>query len=799
MSITSDIFYDKIVTSIKKPPNERTIDEIEEICPWFVGKVKFFSNLKSDIVKDIIKNCEFSERETDDIIIRQFEEGDCFYIILSGQVSIYVNTELVHDDQEVVHQQDEFVPVVKHSVERKATNREKCGNYVVSFGTGASFGELALINKDCIRNATVIADRKTHLAVINRATYNRSLKDVHEADFKKRIEFINKCPLFNGWIQSLKKQAAMSLVQTDFPFEANLVRQEEPVNGLLFIISGQAQVSVDILKHPKQYPNLKLAAYSVTSTDMDDHKLIHTENPNYPVRRMGYIVNERRSALKKIDLCIIGPGTILGEFEYGFNLKTYMQTAICIEPTSAYILGGRNFERLIQSRRNPDGLKQIREIAERNILYRINRPIDSKIPLFRCLVKQIYEANLQLQEEQREKALANRNKIKSERTKGLFEPTSRNQRQHQQERMKGSNKSLLQQNAPEFQTRRHQINKLQNNILTLRTRKYSANQIEERNTKSNSANKRFNSAYSGFDTVYGNNNSDFNEPTTDRSNNTELNDKLPSFSLYDWETSSENISLIEGKLKRWHYEVDMLYDGETSVGNRISSLKSCEQLNLIKQLLPGRQIFIRTIDHNNVIGASGLLETNQFQADNTMHDSCKSVRFESSKRKIDPSEVSINQDDDLMSSNLGQVKITTLNVVNTTDDQLVVDEAGEEYEFKIEVDKSEAFENADEKNQNLTNEVKLILDRIRPVSSTYGYILTNRSSIPTRNIKSARTDEIKESELRKSALASSRLSSKNTPNSYTVIREYRELRDRLRKQENEMRRFRVSLLLNEIN
>ncbi|CAH8508816.1 unnamed protein product [Schistosoma margrebowiei] len=795
MSITSDIFYDKIVTSIKKPPNERTIDEIEEICPWFVGKIKFFSNLKSDIVKDIIKNCEFSERDTDDIIIRQFEEGDCFYIILSGQVSIYVNTELVHDDQEVVHQQDEFVPAVKHSVERKATNREKCGNYVVSFGTGASFGELALINKDCIRNATVIADRKTHLAVINRATYNRSLKDVHEADFKKRIEFINKCPLFNGWIQSLKKQAAMSLVQTDFPFEANLVRQEEPVNGLLFIISGQAQVSVDILKHPKQYPNLKLAAYSVTSTEMDDHKLIHTENPNYPVRRMGYIVNERRSALKKIDLCIIGPGTILGEFEYGFNLKTYVQTAICIEPTSAYILGGRNFERLIQSRRNPDGLKQIREIAERNILYRINRPIDSKIPLFRCLVKQIYEANLQLQEEQREKALANRNKIKSVRIKGLFEPTSRNQKQQQQERMKGSNKSLLQQNEPEFQTRRHQIDKLQNNILTLRTRKYSANQIEERNTKSNSANKRFNSAYSGFDTVYGNNNSDFNEPTTDRLNNTELNEKLPSFSLYDWETSSENISLIEGKLKRWHYEVDMLHDGETSVGNRISSLKSCEQINLIKQPLPGKQIFIRTIDHNSVIGASGLLETNQFQADNTMHDSCKSVRFESSKRKIDSSEVFINQDDDLMSPNLGQVKITTLNVVNTTDDQLVVDEAGEEYEFKIEVDKSEAFENADEKNQNLTNEVKLILDRIRPVSSTYGYISTNRSSIPTRNIKSARTDEIKESELRKSVLASSRLSTKNNPNSYTVIREYRELRDRLRKQENDMRRFRVSLLL----
>ncbi|CAH8527478.1 unnamed protein product [Schistosoma rodhaini] len=796
MSTTSDIFYDKIVTSIIKPPSERTTDEIEEICPWFVEKVKFFSNLNSDVVKDIIKNCEFSERETDDIIIRQFEEGDCFYIILSGHVSIYVNTELVHDDQEVVHQQEESGPSVKHSVERKATNREKCGNLVVSFGTGASFGELALINKDCIRNATVIADCKTHLAVINRATYNRSLKDIHEADFKKRIEFIDKCPLFNGWIQSLKKQAAMSLAQTDFPFEANLVRQEEPVNGLVFIISGQAQVSVDILRHPKQYPDLKLPVYSVTSTEIDDHKLIHTENSNYPVRRMGYIVNEKRCALKKIDLCIVGPGTILGEFEYGFNLKTYMQTAVCIEPTTTYILGGRNFERLIQSRRNPDGLKQIREIAERNILYRINRPIDSKIPLFRYLVKQIYETNLQLEEEQREKALANRNKIKSERTKGLLEQTSRNQRKQQQQgRMKGNNIPQLQQNETEIRTRRQRIHKLKNNILTLRTKRYSADQYQKRNTESSSANKRFNSAYSGFDTVSGNNNSDFKEPTTNRSNNTELNERLPSFSLYDWETSSENIGLIESKLRHWHYEVDMLCDGETSVGNRISPLKSCEQINPIKQLLPGKQIIIRTIDHDNTIDASGHLETNQLQADNTIHDGCKSVRFESGKRKIDPSEVSINQKDDLMSSNLEQVKIPTLNVVNTTDNQLVVDEAAEECEIKKEGDKSEAFENAHEKNRNLTNKVKLILNGIRPVSSTYGYISTIRSSVPTRNIESARTDEIKESELRKSALPSSRSSPKHTPNSYTLVREYRELRDRLRKEENEMRRFRVSLLL----
>lgn len=41
---------------------------------------------------------------------------------------------------------------------------------------GRSFGELALINADCVRNASIIADEITDLIVVNRDLYNRSLK-----------------------------------------------------------------------------------------------------------------------------------------------------------------------------------------------------------------------------------------------------------------------------------------------------------------------------------------------------------------------------------------------------------------------------------------------------------------------------------------------------------------------------------------------------------------------------------------------------------------------------------------------
>ncbi|VEL42594.1 unnamed protein product, partial [Protopolystoma xenopodis] len=76
---------------------------------------------------------------------------------------------------------------------------------------GKSFGELALISRDCIRNATIIADEISNLIVVNRDLYNRSLRVFQEAEFRERSDFVNHCGLFANWIRSMKRQAAMSL------------------------------------------------------------------------------------------------------------------------------------------------------------------------------------------------------------------------------------------------------------------------------------------------------------------------------------------------------------------------------------------------------------------------------------------------------------------------------------------------------------------------------------------------------------------------------------------------------------
>jgi hypothetical protein len=50
---------------------------------------------------------------------------------------------------------------------------------------GQAFGEVALIKEDCVRTASVVTDDNTDLMVVDRALYNRSVRDVLEREFNE--------------------------------------------------------------------------------------------------------------------------------------------------------------------------------------------------------------------------------------------------------------------------------------------------------------------------------------------------------------------------------------------------------------------------------------------------------------------------------------------------------------------------------------------------------------------------------------------------------------------------------------
>ena len=101
---------------------------------------------------------------------------------------------------------------------------------------GKSFGELALISKDCVRNASIIADETTDLLVVNRDLYNRSLRAAQLAEFEEKSTFVAENPLFSNWQAKYKRQMAMSVVKTKIPYDNYIVKQGEPVTGLFFVV-----------------------------------------------------------------------------------------------------------------------------------------------------------------------------------------------------------------------------------------------------------------------------------------------------------------------------------------------------------------------------------------------------------------------------------------------------------------------------------------------------------------------------------------------------------------------------------
>lgn len=108
-------------------------------------------------------------------------------------------------------------------------------NNILIQETGSGFGEMALISDD-VRNATIISDTRSQFLVLDKVVYNRSLRKTQEADFKAFSNFVNSSPLFLNWSPRYKKQVAMSLSRSIFPFETEIVKQGSKINGIGFIV-----------------------------------------------------------------------------------------------------------------------------------------------------------------------------------------------------------------------------------------------------------------------------------------------------------------------------------------------------------------------------------------------------------------------------------------------------------------------------------------------------------------------------------------------------------------------------------
>ncbi|XP_053374419.1 uncharacterized protein LOC123531447 isoform X2 [Mercenaria mercenaria] len=455
----------ELIRLISQPPFKRENQEIELVLPWLCKRSQLLQNQTKSVLLDIVKNCTFLSVSNDDVIIKQGERGDSFYVILRGSASIYIDprmtgegtgsedtlsrtsakkkkkkknpkmpeseasvlsgmekpsegdsedkTDKATKDEEEEEEEEEEGPTRKKPIKLLAPlERNKYGKYIAGYGVGNTFGEVALVNRDTFRNASIIADEDTDLIVIDQDLFDRSLRAEQEARYAEIRDFIEEHPFFKDMNTKFKKLLEMSIRKERYIFDTNIIRQGDPVTGLHFILSGSANISIQPKKHVSQYPHLwpfeagvdQIAIEFEHLREMrraailrkyEDPSVWETKPEELVIRReQGYAAIEKKMKENHISLCSVQNKEVLGDIEMLVNLDTYMQTVRCTSDTTCFVLDTKNFERLVSKKNNPQTMDYMREYVKSKLDTRMHMRHADLVPLMGYLHQKLTEQSL---------------------------------------------------------------------------------------------------------------------------------------------------------------------------------------------------------------------------------------------------------------------------------------------------------------------------------------------------------------------------------------------------------------------
>lgn len=188
------------------PPDYPKTSEDKKFLEHALEENFIFSDLSKHQRKLLIKAMQKQEAKKGEMIIKQGDVGDFFYILEKGTVNFVAD-----------------------------------GKEVGSCGAGGSFGELALLY-DCPRAATCIAAEDSKLWKVDQGTFRHLLARTTKEQQGGVVDVLAKIPLFKDMDQRLITK--FSTVLTSVTFAAGEVVVKKGDVGDIFYIISEGQVRV---------------------------------------------------------------------------------------------------------------------------------------------------------------------------------------------------------------------------------------------------------------------------------------------------------------------------------------------------------------------------------------------------------------------------------------------------------------------------------------------------------------------------------------------------------------------------
>ena len=117
----------------------------------------------------------------------------------------------------------------------------KLCNYtkIITLETGALFGEMALNESNALRKATIITSSDCHFGVLNKKTFNNSIKMGAQKHMKETIQFFIEIPIFNGIPESVFYNKYYTNLSKDIIVKGkNVINQGEKPEHITLLQTG---------------------------------------------------------------------------------------------------------------------------------------------------------------------------------------------------------------------------------------------------------------------------------------------------------------------------------------------------------------------------------------------------------------------------------------------------------------------------------------------------------------------------------------------------------------------------------
>ena len=232
-------------------------DEQRERITAAIRKSILFSGLDREQQDEIVDSMEEVRVSSGEMVIRQGEEGDYFYIIDRGVFDVYVrrpstattnnnNSNNSNPSSDSSHSiaasatSDGVPSTVAASTATSAATADQSahGSLVFTYDNRGWFGELALMY-NCPRAATVVARTDGILWRLDRETF-RHLVIQSTADKRKRLEeALEGVPLLANLSKQERAQVADAMETKHFDANSLILRQGEIGETVYFVIKGQ--------------------------------------------------------------------------------------------------------------------------------------------------------------------------------------------------------------------------------------------------------------------------------------------------------------------------------------------------------------------------------------------------------------------------------------------------------------------------------------------------------------------------------------------------------------------------------